>query len=90
MFYTIKRYQTADRKEHKTQKIAEEHIADQCRKIIESKMGPLSGSESHKDRVRLILNLIPDAKSARLLALELLKNFTTIDEDDEDDYEDDE
>lgn len=52
-------------------------------------MGPMSGSEFHKDRVRLILNLIPDAKSARLLALELLKNFTTIDEDDEDDYEDD-
>lgn len=70
-------YQTADGKQHPTPKKAEEHVADQCREILDERIKHMlpKGHLTSTDRYRVIMQLIPDAAAARVLAGELGKVF---------------
>ena len=78
MIRIVERYQTADGKLFETEKDALEHIADQCRAILDESTRPLvnEGRMTLSEQYRLIMTMIPDAQAAKQLTQRLLANFS--------------
>jgi hypothetical protein len=64
-------YRTHDGETHETAALANEHIANKCRAMLDKRLAHIVGKITMAEKFRIIMALIPDANAANELYLDM-------------------